>query len=303
MTAQRTLLSADRWHFQHGPMDIVLSAHGDAEAVDQAFESAWIRFEDLLDDLVTELSLLKSPISRIGECPMEGVVARRMWRACAPYRATFITPMAAVAGSVADELIAFFDRDGIDKAWVNNGGDIALHFSRDSGSDRDARPLSNVFRVGLYADISRLDVQQLSDGLNLDGTLEVSSDMPVRGIATSGWRGRSFSLGIADSVTVLATTAARADAAASMIANEVNVADDRILRIPADEVKDGSDLGAIPVTVDVPQLPAHLVAQAIQAGTRRAEDLQRRGLIESAVLVCQGQIRIVDSRVALADAA
>ena len=45
----------------------------------------------------------------------------------------------------------------------------------------------------------------------------------MRGIATSGWRGRSFSLGIADAVTVLAATAAEADAAATMIANAVDL--------------------------------------------------------------------------------
>ena len=35
--------------------------------------------------------------------------------------------------------------------------------------------------------------------------------MPHRGVATSGWRGRSHSLGIADSVTVVARNAAAAD--------------------------------------------------------------------------------------------
>ena len=45
----------------------------------------------------------------------------------------------------------------------------------------------------------------------------------MRGIATSGWRGRSFSLGIADAVTVLAATAAEADAAATVIANAVDL--------------------------------------------------------------------------------
>ena len=46
-------------------------------------------------------------------------------------------------------------------------------------------------------------------------TMSVDADMPVRGIATSGRHGRSFSLGIADAVTVLARTASQADAAAA----------------------------------------------------------------------------------------
>jgi ApbE superfamily uncharacterized protein (UPF0280 family) len=123
--------------------------------------------------------------------------------------------------------------------------------------------------------------------------------MPVRGVATSGWRGRSFSLGIADSVTVLAGTAAQADAAATVIANAVDLVDARIVRRSACELKDDSDLGEIPVTVDVPPLEARLVQQALRAGLLRAQALQHAGLIWSAALVCQRQVLVTDSSLAL----
>ena len=55
-------------------------------------------------------------------------------------------------------------------------------------------------------------------GSRLKSLLAAVTGSPVRGVATSGWRGRSHSLGIADSVTVLAATAAMADAAATVIA-------------------------------------------------------------------------------------
>src|SRR5206468_10747238 len=139
----------------------------------------------------------------------------------------FIAPRAAVAGAVAQELIACYERDGVRRAWVNNGGDIALHLAPEEA-----------LRVGLFADLARLNPAQV----RVDGHFEVRADMPVRGIATSGWRGRSYSLGIADSVTVLARTAARADAAATMIANAVDVVDARIRRAPANQLKDDSDL-------------------------------------------------------------
>jgi ApbE superfamily uncharacterized protein (UPF0280 family) len=116
----------------------------------------------------------------------------------------------------------------------------------------------------------------------------------VRGVATSGWRGRSFSLGIADSVTVLAATAAQADAAATVIANAVDVEDPGIHRLPASECKDDSDLGDIPVTVDVEALAPAQVRHALEAGAVRAAELQRAGLIDSAMLVCQGQWRLVE---------
>jgi ApbE superfamily uncharacterized protein (UPF0280 family) len=276
MQAQRQRLSADRWHFQHGPIDIVIGAEGDAAAVAQAHEAAWQRFETLLMELVAELPRLREPV--YGSCPVNGAVARRMWLACHPFRASYITPMAAVAGAVAQELIACYERIGIARAWVNNGGDIALHLA----AGRSAR-------VGLFSDLARLDPARTGARLPLDGRFVVDAAMPVRGIATSGWRGRSFSLGIADSVTVLAATAAQADAAATVIANAVNVVDERIVRRPARELKDDSDLGNIPVTVDVPPLGEAQVRSALRAGQRRARELHAAGLVWTALMVCQGR--------------
>ena len=280
MPATRTPLDEGRWHYQHGPIDIVIGADGDAAALAAAHEAAWRRFETVLDELVAELPLLRAPVA--GPCALRGGVARRMWQACRAVRTDFITPMAAVAGAVADELIGAYRRDGVARAWVNNGGDIALHLT-------PGRKL----RVGLYADLARLDAQQLSrpayEGLPVDSWFDVAAAQPVRGVATSGWRGRSFSLGIADSVTVLARSAAEADAAATVVANAVDIADPRIERRPANELRDDTDLGAIPVTVDVPALDPERVHEALAAGLRCARDLRARGLIRGAALVCQGQ--------------
>ena len=132
-------------------------------------------------------------------------------------------------------------------------------------------------------------------GIHTDGAFEVSSLSPVRGVATSGWRGRSFSMGIADSVTVLARSASEADAAATVIGNAVDVFDARILRRPARELKDDSDLGALLVTVEVPPLEPALVQQALQAGLLRAQALRAAGLIWSAALVCQNQLVSTDT--------
>ncbi len=284
MTAHRAPLSDGRWHFQHGPIDIVIGAGGEARAVAAAHDAAWRRFETVLGELAGELPSLRAPVA--GPCPLQGVVARRMWHACRPHHHQFITPMAAVAGAVADELIGCYRRDGVTRAWVNNGGDIALHLA--SGQS---------FRVGLFADLARFDAGPWHDALGariaVDAAFSVHAAQPVRGVATSGWRGRSFSLGIADSVTVLARSAAEADAAATMVANAVNLDDVRIVRRPACELKDDSDLGAIPVTVDVPALDVESVHRALAAGAWCARELQQRGLIGSAALVCQGRLMTV----------
>lgn len=285
MAAQRAALDKNRWHFNHGPIDIVAEAHGDPYAVAAAHDAAWARFGHVLDELVRELPLLRLPVTD-GVRP-RGVVARRMWDACAAFSPMFITPMAAVAGSVAQELIAFYDRPGIERAWINNGGDIALHLAPGQSA-----------RVGVYADLARFDWRNHVDGesgiLTTDGQFEIGAAQPARGVATSGWRGRSFSLGIADSVTVLAATAAEADAAATVIANAVDVDDAAIGRRPASECKDDSDLGDIPVTVDVPPLSPALVKSALDAGAVCAKVLQEEGLVWAALLVCQGQWRLVE---------
>jgi uncharacterized protein len=276
-------LSSGRWHFQHGPIDLVIGAEGEGAAVRQSHEAAWLRFRQVLSELVSELPLLRRPVD--DECPLHGPVARRMWQACHPHRRDYITPMAAVAGAVAQEIATAYGREGVHRAWVNNGGDIALHLAP-----------GHALRVGLFADLARV---HHGPALALDGRFEVRGDMPVRGIATSGWRGRSFSLGIADSVTVLAATAAEADAAATVIANAVNVDDARIQRRPACTLKDDSDLGEIAVTVDVPALAPAQVERALRSGAQRARELRARGLIEAALLVCQGRSMTADATPAL----
>ncbi len=208
-----------------------------------------------------------------------------MAQACAPYAdEVFITPMAAVAGSVADELIGLFHRPGVSRACVNNGGDIALHLAP------GAR-----FKVGVWSRIDELP-HAGNSGAGLDGEFVLDADMPVRGIATSGWRGRSFSLGLADSVTVLANSAASADAAATLIANAVNCQAPGIVRAPASQLKDDSDLGDRLVTVAVPALAPAAIASALAHGRRAALRWLDRGLIHAAALFLQGSVEVVKPR-------
>ncbi len=271
MSAVRRQLDERRWHFQHGPIDLVLEADSKV-----AIELAWARFDGLLEELVAELPLLRSPVQ--SALSVEGAVARRMVCACWPHRGAFITPMAAVAGAVADGLIdAMRSDERLRRAYVNNGGDIALHLAPDER-----------FRIGVVADAHRHGCAQA-----LDARFEVDAALPVRGIATSGWRGRSWSLGIADSVTVLASDAAAADAAATMIANAVNTDHPAVRRRRACEVDDNTDLGEHLVTVQVGVLPEHAVAAALDGGAAHARALRQAGLIWGAVLVLQSHQRVI----------
>jgi ApbE superfamily uncharacterized protein (UPF0280 family) len=302
--AQRARLPGGRWHFQHGPIDLVIGAEGEPAAVLAAHAAAWARFETVLVELVAELPALRQPVAAGAGAdpvadsaanPLRGAIARSMWTACAPLRAEaqgFITPMAAVAGAVAQALIGTYQRPCITRAWVNNGGDIALHLAPGQQA-----------RVGLFADLGRFDAEMAArtaaGSLRTDAGFTVHAEQPVRGVATSGWRGRSHSRGIADSVTVLAATAAMADAAATVVANAVDADDKAIERRPANQLRDDSDLGERLVTVAVPVLPPAVVQQALQRGQAVARRLQSRGLLHSALLACQGSLVRVDAVAAL----
>ena len=250
-------LSGGRLHLQHGPIDLVILGS------ESEYARAEARFATVLEELVAELPLLRTPVG--SAYPLaRGSVARRMIAAVWPHRAVFVTPMAAVAGAVADEILEAMQPAG--KAYVNDGGDIAVHL-----------PAGETMSAGIVNDPRQPMV---------DATVRLAASC---GIATSGWRGRSQSLGIADAVTVVARNAAEADAAATLIANAVNAEHPAIARRPAREVKEDSDLGELPVTVDVGPLPHATVLAALAAGAEAASDLRARGLVRAAYLALQGQ--------------
>lgn len=266
-------LSGERLHCQHGPIDLVIKAWGERVEVEAAYEQAWCRFREVLAELVAELPVLRTPVGTAHPL-LHGPIARRMAQAVWPYRNVYITPMAAVAGAVADEVLAALRaRRSLRKAYVNNGGDIALYLAP-----------GERLEVGVVNDPQR-------PALAASATIDFPS--PVRGLATSGWRGRSQSLGIADAVTVLATCAAEADAAATLVANAVNTEHPAIRRVPARRLREDSDLGELPVTVGVGPLPDAAVDSALDAGARAVRDFGDDGRMLSAYLALQGRTRTV----------
>src|SRR6202165_3388348 len=124
------LADSRRLHLQDGPIDLIVEAHGSESSVRAAYDAAERRFTGLLDELCGELPLLRAAADPV-RCLLQGKVARRMHVAVAPFAAEhFITPMAAVAGAVAEEILGAMLREArLDRAYVNNGGDIALHLA------------------------------------------------------------------------------------------------------------------------------------------------------------------------------
>jgi ApbE superfamily uncharacterized protein (UPF0280 family) len=264
-----------RLHLQDGPIDLIVEAKGKEAEIRAAYQAAVRRLAGLLDELCEELGELRNAADPV-RCRLNGVVARRMHAAVAPFAADcFVTPMAAVAGSVAEEILgAMLHRAQLERAYVNNGGDVALHLAE-----------GGQFTVGLM---------DRPDRHGLLRTMIIRADDPIRGIATSGRHGRSFSLGIADAVTVLARTASQADAAATIIANAVDLpGHPLIVRLPANALQPDSDLGARLVTRGVGKLSASETEDALDAGSRRARQLLAAGLIEGAALRLHGETVVV----------
>ena len=275
MTAQIALLPDGRLHLQHGPIDCLCRAWGAPDEIRAAYAQAAKAFPAILPELCGELPLLRRPLPAP---PPFQKIARAMHAACTPFSDRFITPMAAVAGAVADAVLAALTHSRrLEKAFVNNGGDIAFHLAPGA-----------TLRCGLVADLA---------APALGGVFELTHGNPARGLATSGRAckgrgGRSFSLGIADAVTVLAATAAQADAAATIVANAVDLPDHpAILRRPADAIDPDSDLGARLVTWDLGPLSPAETEAALDAGARVAEAAREKNLIHAAVLALNGRMR------------
>ncbi|MER8966608.1 UPF0280 family protein [Mesorhizobium sp. M0808] len=260
-----------RLHLNHGPIDLIVEAFGEASECSAAYRQAVARFQTILPELVEELPELRRPAASRPRA-FAGPTARRMEAAVVPLAKQFITPMAAVAGSVADEVLgALLAGRRLERAYVNNGGDSAIYLGHGQS----------------------MTLAIAGTGHGLADRLTIRPEDGIRGVATSGWRGRSFSLGIADAVTVLARTGAEADAAATLIANAVDLpGHPAVRRVRARDLAPDSDLGDRLVTQGVGLLSAAEIAIALEGGFAVAEEFRRRGLIAAAALFLGGQARI-----------
>lgn len=274
MSARAALLPDGRLHLAHGPIDCLCRAEGEGREIARAYAQAAAAFPAILPALCAELPHLRAPLPAPAPA---GAIAQAMHAACTPFATRFITPMAAVAGAVADAVLAAMTEGrALRRAFVNNGGDIAFHLAP-----------GEYLRCGLVADLA---------APALDGVFLLDAALPARGLATSGRAGKgdggkSFSFGIADAVSVLARDGAAADAAATMIANAVDLpGHPAITRRPACDIDAASDLGARPVTTALGDLTAPEIRAALDAGRRFAEALRAAGLITGAVLALRGEI-------------
>ena len=171
-----------------------------------------------------------------------------------------LTPMASVAGTIADKVADFLFARGMTKVIVNNGGDIAIRLKT-----------PYFVRVGLREKVERTAFSRVLS-LNVPSEKEGAAF----GVATSGLGGRSLTRGIATAATVVAETASVADAAATAVANASFVEDLGVIRRLAETVDPQTDIPGIPVTVRVGNLDRETRTLAIAQALDLARNLVKK---------------------------
>ena len=247
----------NRLFLRHGPINIVLEAIGIDK--DLAYQNVKGYFETLLEQLVLDMELLKEEV--VFNRKFNNKISQSMQDATERYSPAFITPMAAVAGSIADNILrVLINNTNLEKAYVNNGGDVSFYLNKNQIMKTSLAAIPNMIAEIKYKDKSR-------------------------GIATSGWRGKSFSRGIADSVTVLADNSAMADAAATMIGNAVDIHNHpKIKKQQANEMYEDSDLKNLLITVEVGLLTKVEIKEALKNGYQTALQYINKDLINTALI-------------------
>lgn len=257
---------------EYGPMrlDIHATTRGryDAGLVEAAARASLA----YLDRLALYRQRLARPVKRPGTAWPGDALVERMVKCVEAVGDDDLTPMAAVAGTVADAVADGLFGRGMTRVIVNNGGDIAVRLEQ-----------GEHVRVGVRSD---LRCATLSHTLRLDG--RTSS----WGVATSGFGGRSFTRGIASAVSVVGENAAMADAAATAVANACMTEDERILQMPAEVIDPNTDLVGIPVTISIGPLPETGFRRAIDRALAKAEQLSSRGIIVGALIAAGGMVAV-----------
>lgn len=125
-------------------------------------------------------------------------VVRRMIAASVQFG---VGPMSAVAGTIAELAVEEMVHEGATHAIVDNGGDIAL-----------------VNETAVSVGINTWSSKEFA--------LEMAPSQRIKGVCTSSGKiGCSISFGDADAVTVISSSAALADAAATAICNRTREED------------------------------------------------------------------------------
>lgn len=251
-----------------GPMRMFIegSIHGNPhpEACSRAANEA-IGF---LEQIAKHMDMAKTPARMLAEPPRH-LLIHSMWSAVTAVGDPDLTPMAAVAGTIADATADFLVYQGLTRVVVNNGGDVAIRLTA-----------GETLTVGIRPD---LNAEQITH------RVMIAEEMNIGGVCTSGLGGRSFTRGVASATTVFAGSAAIADAAATAVANATYIPSPAVQRRVADYIYPDTDLKGVEITATVGHLSEDEALTALSQGLNRAEALVERILITGACITVQGK--------------
>lgn len=224
-----------------------------------------------LEQIVEHMDKARCPARMLTEPPRNYLV-HSMWSAVTTVGDPDLTPMAAVAGAIADATADFLASRGLTRIVVNNGGDVALRLAA-----------GETVTVGIRPDLNAQTVTH---------RVLITSEMNIGGVCTSGLGGRSFTRGVASAATVFSRCATIADAAATAVANATYVPSPAVHRCVADSIYPDTDLKGVEITDSVGDLDEDEVLAALTQGINRAEALVEQGLIAGVCLTVQGRMRV-----------
>jgi ApbE superfamily uncharacterized protein (UPF0280 family) len=269
MTDRILLLGDDTVLVEYGPMRMFIDASLDGVRRPDVCAAAADKAIGFLKEIAAHKGAIQSPHRAIAE-PPEHLLTHVMWKAVSLVGDDDLTPMAAVAGTIADAVADFLEGRGLTKIVVNNGGDVAIRLRK-----------RETATVGIRPDVN-------SD--ELTHRIVIDSEMAIGGVCTSGLGGRSFTRGIASAATVFANRAAIADAAASSVANATYIECPAVIRVPADSIDPNTDLKGVDITAEAGKLTSAEIDKGIQQGIRKAEELVSRQVIAGACVAVKGRM-------------
>jgi ApbE superfamily uncharacterized protein (UPF0280 family) len=256
-----------------GPMRLVISASvGKVPQKEMGVRAAEESFS-YLERLARLRDLLGTRVSEISR-DLDDSLAVTMVRSVLAVGDEDLTPMAAVAGTIADGVADFLFNRGMTRVVVDNGGDVAVRLEQGAS-----------VKVGIRAEIG---------DRNISNVIVLDSRSPSWGVTTSGLGGRSLTRGVASAATVIARSASLADAAATAIANASFVDDAHVIQRPAEEIDPNTDIAGLPVTVKVGPLSAGKKSTALSRAMKRTAELLRQEVILGGFVAVQGKVAMTD---------
>jgi len=267
-------ISANKVYVEYGPVQMVVEATCHQQPMPNKLHEAAIMVPEILNSLVGVLQYAKKRwplLADVGDLDMPEVL-RRMLNSVASTHDETLTPMAAVAGTFADIVADYLAENGATKVIVNNGGDIAVRL--ESGES------------------TVIGIAPRSGGASPTHFIRLDSNSKVGGVTTSGFGGRSLTLGVADATVAVACNASVADACSTLIANHTYVVCPQVQRRLACEIDPQSDIADMWVTTQVNNLPEWAVDEALASGISKAIDLIEEKVLSGSVVFVGGKMAV-----------